>query len=236
VKEKPHIVSGLTEKLFHDSPYDTVAEAMIESVDIDERSLPFITLTRTLFYPQGGGQKGDRGTVVLPSGLVVSIGDTRKEGDIIRHYPSEEAQVEVGTPIEMRLDWESRYQQMRIHSASHLIHCFMEEVVGKALPPPRQSPLGPEGGENHYDYADLFDESVLNEATGRMNAFVAGGSHEIVTMADESQGTDFRWWKCEDWSIPCGGVHPKDAAEIGEVETGIRVKKGKARIEIRLAS
>lgn len=231
----------LTEKLFYEAPYDTVAQARIDSIDQDEHLQKFVTLNRTLFHPQGGGQKGDRGSISLLTGQVLVVGDTRKDGDVIRHYLAEESvalsdSLAAGLDVELRLDWPSRYQQMRIHSASHLIHCFLEQVVGQVLPAPRQSPLGPEGGENHYDYADLFDEHTLEEATDQMNQFISNGNHAIVTVPDDERGPDFRWWKCEGWSIPCGGVHPRDAAEVGIVSTSLRVKKAKAKVEVRLAT
>jgi len=232
------MVFASTEKLFHDSPYERVSTALLESIEKDDRSHPFAILSRTLFYPQGGGQKGDRGEIALPNGEVVLVTDTRNDGDLVRHYLEEGSEqlqaLAAANEVEIRLDWDARYQQMRIHSASHLIHCFLEHVQGRTLPAPKQSPLGPEAGENQYDYADLFDEAALLDATQEMNAFINEGAHPILTVSDEQRGHDFRWWKCEDWSIPCGGVHPRDAAEVGAVTTSMRIKKGKARVEIRL--
>ena len=231
-----------TDTVFHLQPYQTQLKVSIQSFEHDEKGRPLVILNRTICYPQGGGQKGDRGTLTLPNGTPVGIIDTRKNGEIIHHYveaTSDETIVLDGvgkTLLDLDLDWAHRHQQMRIHSAAHLIHCFLEVDRSSELPPPRQSPLTSEGGENQYDYSDRFDEAALERATARMNDFLNDGSHPITTYADEHRGHGSRWWKCDDWTIPCGGVHPADASEVGAVSTSMRVKKGKARVSVQLGS
>lgn len=227
-----------TTLLFHDEPYERSATSVVEDIARDEKGNLFVVLAETLMYPQGGGQMGDRGSLELAGDLAIPIVDTRKDGGVVRHYVGiEESLLSAasGAPATVELDWAHRYQQMRIHSAAHLIHCFVEQIKGESLPPPRQSPLSPDGGENQYDYCDRFDADDVALATRLMNEFVASESHPIVTRADNERGDGFRWWFCEDWAIPCGGVHPRDAAEIGEVHTEFRIKKGKIRLRIALA-
>lgn len=74
-----------------------------------------VALDRTVFYPTGGGQPHDTGTL---SGLAVT--DVRKEGDLVWHVVAGEAP-DVGTPVRGELDWDRRHRLMRTHTALHIL-------------------------------------------------------------------------------------------------------------------
>ena len=63
----------MTEELFRADA--TLTECAARITQVDERG---VQLDRTVFYPQGGGQAGDRGELLLADGRVVAIADTRK--------------------------------------------------------------------------------------------------------------------------------------------------------------
>jgi len=68
---------------------------------------------------------------------------------------------------------------------------------------------------------------------GQMNVFTAAG-HEIGTFPDaEKEG--FRYWRCEEWTIPCGGTHLKNTSEIGEVAVALSLKRGRTGLTFTLA-
>ena len=79
-----------------------------------------MALDRTAFYPTGGGQPHDTGTLEVLAGVraVVSV---RKEGDLVWHQLEGGEIPEVGDPVSGTLDWERRHQLMRTHTALHVL-------------------------------------------------------------------------------------------------------------------
>lgn len=82
-----------------------------------------ITLSDTLFYPEGGGQPGDTGTL---SGVRVT--DTRLSGDEIIHIC--EAELPVGQTVHGELDWERRFRHMQCHTGEHIFSGIAHELYG----------------------------------------------------------------------------------------------------------
>ena len=116
-----------TRALFREDAYQTRCEATVTA--IDEQG---IHLDQTVFYPLGGGQAGDAGTLTLADGTVIAIADTRKakfDGatpDDAVHVPAPDqdavlAKLKAGDKVSAEIDWEQRYRRMRLHTASHLI-------------------------------------------------------------------------------------------------------------------
>jgi misacylated tRNA(Ala) deacylase len=75
-----------------------------------------IALDRTAFYPTGGGQPNDTGTL---AGLPVT--DVRKEGELVWHTIAGEPSPEIGATVPGLVDWERRHALMRTHSALHVL-------------------------------------------------------------------------------------------------------------------
>lgn len=116
-----------THALFREDAYLTRCEASITALREDG-----IVLDRTVFYPLGGGQAGDTGSLVLADGTRIAIADTRKarfEGatpDDAAHVaaPGQEAalaRLREGEPVVAEIDWARRHRHMRLHTASHLM-------------------------------------------------------------------------------------------------------------------
>lgn len=233
-------VSGL----YYTTPYLNQIDTRLLHVGLDESGSPYCLLSQTIFYPQGGGQLGDRGYLVLPDILTpqqkTSVVTTKRKDEEIRHYLDindinfDCLKKHAGQRVTAVLDWKLRYHQMRIHSAVHLIHCMLEQITGHSIPYPVRSPLSDESGENHYQFLDYLDEDVLEKATTELNEFCSAG-HDIQTVDIPEQGNNFRVWKCGRWSIPCGGTHVNDTKEIGMIFSSLKVKKNMTRIALRLS-
>ena len=103
-------------------------ELSTKIVDIfEENNKCFIRLEDSIFYPQGGGQKGDRGYLIIDNQkykIINSIKDENynsiliMEQDIDRKY--------IGKNVECYLDWNFRYKQMRLHTSLHIYHALIE--------------------------------------------------------------------------------------------------------------
>jgi alanyl-tRNA synthetase len=90
-----------------------------------------IVLDKTPFYAESGGQVGDTGDLVFPDGEVIPVTDTKKENGLIVHFvdklPTDEAINDALTAI---VDHERREAIMNNHSATHLLHAAMKQVLG----------------------------------------------------------------------------------------------------------
>ena len=91
-----------------------------------------LVLDRTPFYAEGGGQVGDRGEIVWPNGRFV-VEDTQAVGDggVIAHAGRLEAgSIALGAAVEARIDEDLRADTMRNHTATHLLHAALRQVLG----------------------------------------------------------------------------------------------------------
>ena len=234
-----------TELLFRDNAYLKTATARVVAVHPNG-----VELDRTIFYPLGGGQQGDTGTLLRASGERIAIADTRKGDtpDSVLHVPvNGMPQPEIGEPLVLEIDWERRYSLMQLHTALHVMSCVVVAPVTGGNIAPDKARL-----DFDIDMSLLEAERIERET----NALIARGVEtETVWITDEE--LDARPELVKTMSVqpprgagrvrllkipgidlqPCGGTHVKNIAEIG----GIRVLKirseGKRnkRVEIALA-
>lgn len=87
-----------------------------------------LVLNKTPFYAESGGQVGDRG-VLESDEEKIYIKDTQKENDLIIHI-TEKLPKDVSVPCTARVDLEKRRLTMNNHSATHLMHAALKEVLG----------------------------------------------------------------------------------------------------------
>jgi misacylated tRNA(Ala) deacylase len=103
-----------TDQLFLRDAYLRQFDATVTAVDVEQGR---VTLDRTAFYPTGGGQPHDTGTL---GGLPVV--DVRKEGEQVWHTLQATAALpEAGRVVHGELDWDRRHQLMRTHTALHVL-------------------------------------------------------------------------------------------------------------------
>lgn len=104
----------MTEKLYYKDSYETKFTACVLSCEKEKEGFFYIVLDKTLFYPEGGGQPGDKG--ILGGANVFDVHE--KNGDII-HYT--DGALEVGLEVTGEIDWENRFDLMQNHSGEHII-------------------------------------------------------------------------------------------------------------------
>jgi misacylated tRNA(Ala) deacylase len=236
-------MAGNTELLFRDDAYLKTCAAHI--VAIDERG---IRLDRTVFYPLGGGQPGDRGVLRLGDGSVIRIAEARKgeAPDDVLHVPEPgQTLPEIGTAVEAEIDWPYRHRLMRLHSCMHLL-C---SVVPGAVTGGQIS-----DGKARLDF-DVPGESLDKERIeAALNERIRGG-HDVVTrwitdaelaaepslvrtMSVKPPTGQGRVRLLEIVGIdlqPCGGTHIRNTAEIGPVAVTKIENKGRQNRRINIA-
>jgi len=108
----------MTELLYQTDSYLRDFDANISSDLQPERA---VVLDRTAFYPGGGGQPCDFGTLTI-EGVTYPVEKVKKQGDDVLHFLSGDAPMpSVGAASHGSLDWARRYELMRTHSALHVL-------------------------------------------------------------------------------------------------------------------
>lgn len=191
----------------------------------------YVVVNDSIFYPQGGGQKGDKGIIIINNvekqvlNSIKSFDERYKTLLIVENLEN----IEIGQ-VTCILDFDFRYRQMRLHSALHIHHCMIEEIL-KAIPNPIMSNIDASVAFNKYE-DDRITVDVMNRATELFKTFVSI-NHEINTYSD-LKNEDYRYWKCENYTIPCGGLHVNNTSLIGELNFDIKEKKGSVTVKISL--
>ena len=233
----------MTQALFRDDAYRTETQAIV--LMSEPRG---VALDRTVFYPQGGGQSGDRGMLLLDDGAAIPIVNTVYDSDraTVLHVPAESAALpRTGARVIARIDWELRYKRMRAHTALHLLSVVAPYPVTGGSVGDAEGRLDFDSGEAVLDKGDV--ERRLNELIALDRAvshrWIADAELEanpglIKTMSVKPpMGTGrVRLIAIEGLDLqPCGGTHVARTGEIGRASvTGIE-KKGKINRRVRIA-
>lgn len=102
-----------TEKLYYTDPFLTTFTAKVLSCEAGKGGY-LVTLDRTAFYPEGGGQPADYGTL---GGIAVT--DVHEKDGVVIH--TVEKAVEIGENVTGSIDWARRFDHMQQHSGEHIL-------------------------------------------------------------------------------------------------------------------
>ncbi|MBN8857184.1 MAG: alanine--tRNA ligase [Sphingobacteriales bacterium] len=87
-----------------------------------------IVLETTPFYAESGGQVGDKGTLQFGDEKI-EVTDTKKENDLIIHF-ADKVPADITLPVTASVNWELRLYTMYNHTATHLLHAALRQVLG----------------------------------------------------------------------------------------------------------
>ena len=111
-----------SEKLYYTDSHLSEFSAVVTSC-VEREGGYALTLDRTAFFPEGGGQLADTGYIGD-----VRVTDVREKDGELRHYV--DAPVAPGTAVFCRLDWEQRYRRMQNHSGEHIVSGITHGLYG----------------------------------------------------------------------------------------------------------
>jgi misacylated tRNA(Ala) deacylase len=231
--------------LFRDDAYRQGCDATI----LDTTADGGLVLDQTVFYPQGGGQPGDVGTVSRGDDAPVPVTNTVYGVDRtqIVHLvgPEAAARLRAGDRVRLALDWPRRYARMRAHTALHLLSVVLPyPVTGGAV--------GDAEGRLDFDIQDAgLDKAELTE---KLNALIArdapvsdrwitdeeldANPSLVKTMSVKPPRGSGRVRLVEIAGIdlqPCGGTHVRRTGEIGAATVTAIEKKGKQNRRVRIS-
>jgi alanyl-tRNA synthetase len=209
-----------------------------------------VILDATPFYGEGGGQVGDRGLLLEAGGgsELFTVDDTQKPiAGLFVHRGRLHGRLRVGETVTARVDAERRARTMRNHTATHLLHRALRNVVGpeahqagSLVAPeylrfdyPLDRPLSPEERRAIEDEVRRIvrDNRPVTTTVQPMAAAIAAGADAFF---DEKYGENVRTVRVEGYSLElCGGTHCSASGQIGNfVITADRsIGAGTRRIE-----
>lgn len=211
------------EKVFWADPYLTALDATVVRVDGTT-----VTLDRTVFFAESGGQESDAGTIAGRPVL-----EARKQGKDIAYTLDGGHGLAPGDTVRVEIDWNRRYRLMRLHFAAEIVL----ELVYAAFPGIEKTGAHISADKARIDFA--LDESIaptLSVLQTKADAIIAADRE--ITSAFSDGAAERRYWKIPDFAaVPCGGTHLKRTGEIGVITLKRKNPgKGKERIEVALAS
>lgn len=236
----------MTDRIYSTDAYAKTVEATIVRTDVDDNR---VLLDRTVFYPGGGGQPHDLGTI--------SIGEDRldvvrvsQDADGVWHWlegglPSE------GTMVAGAIDWERRYRLMRTHTALHALCGVVWKRFGS---PVTGGNMQPGEGRLDFDIPDWTAEDLprvqadLNEELARRRAI------EVSFLPRDAADVDPSLIRTKVNLLPKdidqirvidivgldrqadGGTHVNETGEVGSITIPKAENKGRGfrRIRVRL--
>lgn len=201
-----------------------------------------VSLDRTLFYPLGGGQNWDTGTLEGPNGTL-NVHEVRGRGNIL-HSLGEGHQLEIGDEVKGTVDWQRRHAHMRMHTAQHLVSGVVYESFNGARTVGNQI----HNDRSRIDFNPIsFTEEMLEQITQTVNQLI-DENHKVTdsTMTREEVNAQMppdrtnmnllpasvhqlRVVKIGDNIdlCPCAGTHVRELLEIGHIEITGKKSKGK---------
>jgi alanyl-tRNA synthetase len=207
-----------------------------------------IVLDKTPFYAESGGQVGDKGELVFPDGEVIYVTDTKKENGLIVHF-TDKLPDDIDDALTAIVDPALRNRTNSNHSATHLLHAAMKQVLG--------SHVNQKGSLVNADYlrfdfshfAKVTDdeltqiEAIVNQKVReniplkeeRSVVFAEAISSGVTALFGEKYGEYVRVITFDDEFSKelCGGTHVKATGQIGffKIISESAVAAGVRRIE-----
>jgi misacylated tRNA(Ala) deacylase len=142
-----------------------------------------VILDRTAFYPGGGGQPADRGTLTA-DGQVFKVSRAKKAGDQVIHLLEADSPLPaVGTQVTGQLDWAHRYELMRTHTAMHVLCGVIFRDYGASVTGGDMDPLK---GRMDFEFETMRKE-LVDEIEAAVNREVANARPVRVDILPREQ-------------------------------------------------
>lgn len=228
-----------TDRLHHDDPLHLRFEARVLA-HASFHDAPAVILDRTAFYPESGGQMGDRGALSGEAVLDVQVDDAGVVHHLLAVSPGAVPALAPGATVLGEVDRPRRRLHMALHTAQHMLSRALEDEAGAATVSAR---LGETTCTIDVD-RDALDEGRVAAAEALVNAVIEDdlpvrqyfpdpAELPLLPLRRAPKVTDrVRVVAIGDFDVsPCGGTHCTRTAQVGLVRVlGVERYKGKARV------
>ena len=201
-----------------------------------------IVLDNTPFYPEGGGQVGDKG-ILVSANETIDIIDTKKENNLILHF-AKQLPENVNATFTAKVNTDLRASTSKNHSATHLMHLALRTILGTHVEQ-KGSLVNPNYLRFDFSHFSKVSDEELRQVESSVNAQIEAQlqlvEHRNIPIKEaldkgamalfgEKYGDSVRMIEFGDSKELCGGIHVKNTADIwhfkivseGAVAAGIR--------------
>jgi misacylated tRNA(Ala) deacylase len=236
----------MTELLYQTDSYLNQFLALVTAVDSENR---FVTLDRSAFYPGGGGQPCDFGSIKLENSeyRVVKV---KKQGDDILHFLGEGQLPESETQVSASLDWDRRYKLMRTHTALHILCGVVFRDYGALVTGGDMEPLS---GRMDFEF-ERMQASLVHEIEASVNKEIDAAREIRVDILPREKAfqipdlirtkinllpegiTNVRTVEIAGLDLQAdGGTHVRNTSEVGKIRVVDYKSKGAINKRIYIA-
>ena len=238
------LTEGNTESFVgYDQLENTVNITRYRKIDSKKDGVQYqLVLSATPFYPEGGGQVGDRG-VLKSINETIEILDTKKENNLILHIANTLPD-NVNISFTATVDADLRDESQSNHTATHLLHQALRSILGTHVEQ-KGSYVGPNRLRFDFSHFAKVTDEQMQEIEAFVNAriqdhlplierrdipFKQAVEEGAMALFGEKYGDSVRAIKFGESMELCGGTHVKNTADIwyfkivseGAVAAGIR--------------
>jgi alanyl-tRNA synthetase len=227
----------------YDQTENNVKITRIRKVDSKKDGILYqIVLDNTPFYPEGGGQVGDKGTLVSANETIEII-DTKKENNLILHF-AKQLPENVSANFVAKVNTDLRISTSKNHSATHLMHLALRNILGTHVEQ-KGSLVNPNYLRFDFSHFSKVTDEELRQVEASVNEQIEAQlqlvEHRNIPIKEaldkgamalfgEKYGDAVRMIEFGESKELCGGIHVKNTAEIwhfkivseGAVAAGIR--------------
>jgi len=169
----------MTELLYQTDSYLREFDAVVAAVDADAGR---VALSRTAFYPGGGGQPCDAGSLAVGAAAHV-VTKVAKEGDSVWHYLATPLLAGEGQGVRCAIDWARRYALMRTHTALHILCGVVWRDYGAQV---TGGNMDPGAGRMDFEFATMHGDLVA-EIESKCNREVAAARELRVRILPRAE-------------------------------------------------
>jgi len=229
-----------TDLLYLEDTYLFKGEATFLETRENEKGLA-VVLDKTIFYPQGGGQPSDTGTIKSDSALFnVTFVGLDEEGVVWHFGVFEKGAFTKNEEVILEVDGEKRKLHARIHSAGHLIDCAIQDINVEIKPDKgfhfAEGPYIESVGEveNKEKFKEDIEQKVneLVQSGLKLNKEILSEDEAKNQCVEAPLGKSVRMVGFKGYeACGCGGTHVTNSSEIGNITIRkVSSKKGKTKI------
>ncbi len=227
-----------TKKTFYEEPY--AKEFTAKVLGVEGR---YVILDHTLFYPEGGGQVGDTGTI---DG--VKVVDTQSSGAIVVHIMEKPDAFKVGQTVHGKIDYDRRRVIMSHHTGTHILNGAAKHVLGPHVwqAGAYKSPEHARLDITHYKALTKEEERLIEYHANKivienrlvLSSFEPRDEAEkkyghTIYQGGVAPGKVLRILNISDWDVEaCGGTHVHHTGDVGPIKilNSERIQDGIVRI------
>jgi len=190
-----------------------------------------VILDQTAFYPEGGGQPADKGTLTTSSGKEIPVKHVEKHGKAIIHLV--DGKLDIGDKVHGQLDWEHRYTLMKHHTGTHVVNGALRMLLGEHIWQ-AGSQLGVNDARFDFAHYKNITEEERKEIENLANKLIKKGQTVEKKVMDRNSAEQTYGFRLYQGGVPpgndirvlnipgidveaCGGMHLNNINEIEKI-------------------